>query len=248
MAATPIPIKRTFVDASLYFWTQRAQLLTAITIPTLYLVTIWALWSLLDEHLGITASFGMLAIHGLGFSLFAVTCHRLVLVSGPDEYKGHHFKFRIRELKFASWLAAIYVLVLVVDQVPNNLLRHLIQPGGPAVETGLWYWWSYPVAIPSLYLLGRFSLVFPAVATDAKTSLRWSWRTTKGNGWRMLVLVGLVPWVSSMLIWAIWRESATTLESVVLAIVSYGALCFEIFLLSFAYKFITSEQPGTALT
>jgi cbb3-type cytochrome oxidase subunit 3 len=43
------------------------------------------------------------------------------------------------------------------------------------------------------YILGRWVLVFPAIAIDQEPKLGWSWKQTKGNSWRMFILVGFLP-------------------------------------------------------
>jgi len=47
--------------------------------------------------------------------------------------------------------------------------------------------------LPFYYLFGRWILVFPAIAIDQEPNLGWSWKQTKGNGWRMCILMGFLP-------------------------------------------------------
>ena len=49
------------------------------------------------------------------------------------------------------------------------------------------------VIFPFYYIFGRWVLVFPAIAIDQEPELGWSWKQTKGNSWRMFILVGFLP-------------------------------------------------------
>ncbi len=47
--------------------------------------------------------------------------------------------------------------------------------------------------IPFGYVIGRLSLLLPAITVDLQASLRSAWSQSKGNGWRMALLVGWIP-------------------------------------------------------
>jgi hypothetical protein len=63
----------------------------------------------------------------------------------------------------------------------------------------------------------RLSLVFPATAIDAKTSLWVAWAQTRGNGLRMMLVVGAVPWILSWATHSIYRDEAGVLEALAVA-------------------------------
>ena len=47
-------------------------------------------------------------------------------------------------------------------------------------------------------------MVFPAVAIDGEMNLHESFQLTEGNGWRLVVIVGVLPWALTSAINSIW--------------------------------------------
>ena len=82
----------------------------------------------------------------------------------------------------------------------------------------------------------------PATAIDVRTNLMWSWEATKNNGTRMLILIGAVPWVTTILLDLLWRENGTMFEYVFLSILGYLAVAVEIFILSIAFREIKQVE------
>ena len=97
-------------------------------------------------------------------------------------------------------------------------------------------WVKLLLMLPFGYFVGRFSLVLPATAIDVRTNLMWSWEATKNNGTRMLILIGAVPWVTTILLDLLWRENGTMFEYVFISILGYLAVAVEIFILSIAVR------------
>ena len=122
-------------------------------------------------------------------------------------------------------------------EIPTQLLASYV-PGGMIVSgDGKIAGWVKEIAsIPAIYVLARLSLAFPAAAIDKHSSLRWSWVRTRGNGWRIFVVVGLFPWLAEMVFGLLWREDATIPEQVLLSILAYVGLSIGIVALSFTYK------------
>jgi hypothetical protein len=241
----PVNYKLSFlkiIAASLYFaWTNKAEFLRAISIPTLALVVLWGVWLTYSAELPGYLSWLFLLGYGLSFSFLAVTCHRLILIGDADRYR--YFKARpgYRELRFLAWVIVIYALKSILEWIAQVLVQYV---GGDALsEIGgdISDWVKQIASIPALYVLARLSLAFPAVAIDRNPSLRWSWIRTRGNGWRIFVVVGLFPWLADMLIGFVWREDATVWEEVVLSILTFVGLAIEIIALSFTYKELAKQ-------
>ena len=225
------------IAASVYFaWTNKSEFLKAISVPTLALVVVGGVWLLLSDDIPAYFSWVMLLAYGLGFSFLAVSCHRLILMDAADRYKSFNARPGYRELRFLAWVIVIYTIKSVVGGIVYILVVYL---GGSvfAEQSGVVSEWIKQIALlPALYVLARLSLAFPATAIDKRSGLNWSWARTRGNGWRLFVVVGLFPWLVSTMFWFVWREEATVLEQVVLSILTYIGLSIEIIALSFAYK------------
>ncbi len=94
----------------------------------------------------------------------------------------------------------------------------------------------YIATIPSAYVLGRLSPVFPATAIDQNESLKSAWDMTRGNGWRMLIVVGLLPWIIGVATSLLLRTGASIIEVTVITVLTYLLLVVEVVALSLAYK------------
>lgn len=229
------------MGALVFAWANKAEFLKAISVPTLVLVVIWGIWSYFSEELPPFFKWIVLLGYGLGFSLFAVTCHRLILIDGIDRYKSFKAKPGYRELRFLLWVMVIYAIKSILENITMAIA--LNASGGVFVEDAgrISDWIKQISSIPALYVFARLSLAFPATAIDRNSGLKWSWTRTHGNGWRIFIVVGLFPWLTGMVIWFMWREEASVVEQVVLSIVAYIGLSIEIIALSFTYKELAKQ-------
>ena len=134
------------------------------------------------------------------FVAMAVYCHCSILIVGHERAANLQVAYSSREWKFFTWGLLVYVATLCC-LIPGSitagiLLRELdeIYRENSWMKSILEFFLFYGVfLLPGYYILGRWSLVFPAIAVDGLPIIRWSWRQTKGNGWRMLLFVGFVP-------------------------------------------------------
>ncbi len=136
----------------------------------------------------------------LVFVVLAVYCHRAILLFSHERAFHLHGVFNTRERKFFFWLIWVYVVTLLCA-IPGSItagifLQELeeIYTKNTLMKSILEIFLFYGVfLLPLYYIIGRWSLVFPAIAVDGLPKMSWSWRSTKGNGWRMVVLVGFIP-------------------------------------------------------
>ena len=105
---------------------------------------------------------------------------------------------------------------------------------------------EFVASIPALYLIARLSLVFPATAIDRPASLKWAWRTSRGNGWRLVVVITVLPWLLSHLVGLLYRDEATAAEIVVLTVLGTALFALEIAALSIAYRELTRHEQLSA--
>jgi hypothetical protein len=144
-----------------------------------------------------------LLIIGLGWAigsvlvlvLLAVFCHRAVLLPDVRDTSPLKIFFTARERKFFAWGIGVCLLVAVLVGLSSVVLLFVSE----VVGEGLMF--VGPLMLGGLfwYLFGRWSLVFPSIALDLSMDIGWSWKQTRGNGWRMLVLVGFLPLTTASL-------------------------------------------------
>lgn len=230
-----LPVGNILLGAMSIAWLRRRRYFDALTVPLLLFVLAWALSAVLGERMGGPYSgWLILPVYAAGFALFAVACHRFVLI---DEHRTlrERFVVGLRELRFLGWLIGASLIMFVVQALVISTLINL-----PGMEggngNGAFKAMQQIGSIPAYYVLGRISLVFPATAIDRPAGLAASWRMTQGNGWRMFVVVGLFPWLIDSVLSLVWREDATVVEETLLSLVGLVGFSMTIFALSFAYR------------
>jgi len=222
----------------------KARFSTALALPTLLLVTIWATnWLFFEPAKDLTA-WVVWSVYKIAFVIFAVACHRLVLVEAATST--FQFSFGVREVKFVSWAVAVYGIFYFIAAVPITVVMNLSTTSDALDSPEFFYYAQLLSSIPATYILARLCLVFPATAIDMKYGLSWSWAQTRGNGWRIFVIIGLYPWLISTVIWLVSRDEPTLIEQVFTALLYYVGLALEVFALSLTYKYMVAvDEPST---
>jgi hypothetical protein len=105
-------------------------------------------------------------------------------------------------------------------------------------------WAVYAGRALALCIFSRLFLVFPATAVDRRVNLKWAWRLSKNNGWRLAIVVAVLPWVLSSLVWLLYREDATVFEDVFIAFLGSAIIVFEVAALSLSYRELAKEESG----
>ena len=200
-------------------------------------------WHYANEHLPGWVNWAACLGYAAFFALFAVTCHRLVLLDAAAVARRAEPRWTWREGLFLWWLIGAWLTYLVVWMAASLLLGTVLANATRLVtdtQAGL-DWITRFAAIPSIYAVARMSLAFPAVAIDRRPTLRWAWELTRGNGWRLFVVVGVLPWALSQLVGFAYRSDATPVETLVLSIVGTTLFAVEVAALSLAYRELTKE-------
>jgi hypothetical protein len=183
-------------------------------------------------------------------TVLAVACHRLVLLGPSSETLAPKLRWGLRETKFVGWIAALTIILMVgqllVLLVTVNLPMLAVMMGAEGIPKpgGNWQKGSeYLAFLIGGYVVARCSLVLPATAVDGKASLRWAWRLSARNGWRLVVIVGALPTALSYCVGLVYRRNATTLELVTLVVLGVVASTLEIVALSLSYQELRG-RPG----
>lgn len=242
-----LPIAKVLLGAFVLPWRQRQAFAKALAIPALALVALTMVWQLAGSELSGLTNWLLYLVYGALFSWFAVACHRLVLIGpAPPE-----LRWSQRQLRFFGWLAGVYLIYvaisLLLTVVLGTLAANTIDFGASTASRGPlgWFWWAQLLAsIAATYFLARLSLVFPAVAVDHRVHLRWSWERSKHNGWRLAVVVGLLPWVLSLVLAVLYREGASVPELALLVLLGVLVFVMEIAAFSLSYRALSGKEAG----
>jgi hypothetical protein len=193
---------------------------------------------------GLVASF----VQAAAFVVFAVRWHRAILLDASSNESFILPRWGWRETRFLALAFGIYLvafLPIVIAFLPLIPLAGLF-PGLWEDERG-----SFIVAgalIPvGAYVVARCSLALPAAAIDARISLAGAWQWSNGNGWRLALLVVVLPY----LLWALFEFFAgqswlaggggdinfnAVVSSAGQAAIALGVFSIEVALLSLSYR------------
>ena len=64
------------------------------------------------------------------------------------------------------------------------------------------------------------------------------------NGWRLVVIVGVLPWALSQALALAWRGEATGLEWFLFLVGGSAVFLFEIAAISLSYRELTRDNAG----
>ena len=195
-------------EAILLPWIRRQHFwpLLALPVALTTLLSLGDYW-LLSSDRPRSASIFLQIPNFLIFSFFAVACHRSILIGEHSVSRFGIPGWPRREFRFFLWLIFIYVIGgmfwLFASEIVERFVGFLEAFFGEELnelrvrlsgsKTMTFFPWTLLGLIPCGYLIGRLSLLLPAIAVDDQASLRSAWSQSKANGWRMALLVGWMP-------------------------------------------------------
>jgi len=183
-----------------------------------------------------------------GYTVIAVTLHRIFLL-GTSAIPGSGIRnWSSRETRFFGWGIAVG-LVLVV---PAGILISLSMLGisqdvlEMAAEGSATIGLSMRVFIamlPIAYLLGRLLFVLPATATGSKPSLGWSWAFSRKYHLQTALVIGVAPVAASTIVELVFGLLPALLAIPLMIVFNVYLGVFGIAVLSFSYGFLKDAQP-----
>ena len=175
-----------------YISANRAKLIDALKYPGIGLmITSFCQSFSLTKEEGIY-SWVLVALQVYFFTIFAVRCHRLILLSESPLSLMETMKWGKRETGFLFYgfgLAGIFAIISIVPVFMSFPLLMKFSDIDAVVGKLVGYFFL----LPGGYVVSRLSLVLPAAATDHKDYFQSAWDISAGNGWRLFVLVCLLP-------------------------------------------------------
>lgn len=259
---TPLPVLKIIPEAFVFLWNKKTRFLTAMCSPAIILFCIIILGVLFVFFLTKVGSFEFPFFIGLiiflistiivsaPYVLFAIICHRLVLIGNEGVPKFGLRTWARREWWFLAYVILLPLVYLLTTAVLSPLIIGLSKEfqinfktyqtvfGEIDVSQGL----NYLILITATYFFSRLCLLLPATAVDRDVDVDWAWQISKGNGWRLMIVVGVLPWVFSYLKDFLIREDATIVEILFFILISFILLAVEIVALSLSYKHLTENE------
>jgi hypothetical protein len=173
--------------------------------------------------------------------LFAVTCHRLVLLGQEADEVPLVPGWGWRETRFlgcfllmtaVTWGAVFAVLM------PLGMVAGMLSPDGFQASQ------PYISGIIGIYFFARIGPVLPAAAIGAPVDFRETWRKTRGNTWRLMVIVGILPWIFGWISGLLIGSDPGLLRSIAGTLIWTVFLMIEVAALSVSYRRL-NESPSS---
>jgi hypothetical protein len=239
--AAPLPVGKVLMGAFLVPWWHRKAFTRALAFPLALLATLVLTWYFTAKLLPAFVNILLCLVYAALFTLFAVTTHRLVLLDPDAVAKNPVPGWTRREGLFFGWMVGAWLLFVFAFFVVLMVVVNAVGFGFEGLIKSHLVWIETAASVPALYLLARLSPLLPATAVDRRVDLRWAWELTRGNGWRLMAITGVLPWVLSWVTPLLYRSDATTAELVVLTVAGIALFAIEIAALSISYRELTKE-------
>lgn len=226
---SPLELSGTVKAAGMHLWAERILILKLLVVAGLANgLLAWASSMTVEES---SDWFYVWAPQILVYTLLAVRVHRIVLAG--ESVKQNWFRWTWRETRFLGWLVVVYfywmlLLIPVVFGVGVASDFKLVSQGVWVDALAITL-----ASVPSAYVFVRLAFLLPATAVDQKHNLRWAWELSKGNGWRLVVLL----WVFPLFIPLVHNWTPSTFVDFMAWEMAYGVITvFEVALLSVAFR------------
>jgi hypothetical protein len=236
-----LPVAKVVYGAFAFPWWHRRAFARALAIPLVSLVTFTLSWYYAGEWLPPYSNWVLCLVWAALFAVLAVTCHRLVLLDATSVASRSVPRWSWRETRFLYWLVAIWLICWIASIAAMTLVLNLGMMVMRPTDLRLDSWAQSFAGIPAGYVFARLAPIFPATAIDRTVGLRWAWTLTRGNGWRLFLIVAVLPWLISAAVALLYRGNATVVETVLLSFLGSALFAVEIAALSLAYRELTKE-------
>jgi hypothetical protein len=239
----PLPVLKILLGAFLVPWWNRKAFARALALPLALLVAWGLVWHGFVPAWPVATHWLAASVYVPLFALFAVTCHRLVLLDPQTVARSMAPRWTWRETRFLLWMAVVWAGAAGVSVFGLTLVANVWWGGDGSLQD--WFdWVKFVVSVPALYVTARLSMLFPATAVDRRPTLRWAWERSMRNGWRLVVIVGVLPWALSQALALAWRGEATGLEWFLFLVGGSAVFLFEIAAISLSYRELTRDNAG----
>ena len=173
------------------------------------------------------------------YTLFAVQCHRLVLLSESTQTLRQSLRWSNRETYFLLYTLGISFIGMLLCFLPAIFLLALFTQLF-FVDRGFGVILFLFFCLPGGYIFSRLSLAFPSIAIDQVDCLHSAWKISEGNGWKIFILVAMTPMVFSEFLKLI--ESGGILLNGFLSVLGLIIFLFAVTILSLTFNELTCSN------
>lgn len=142
---------------------------------------------------------------------------------------------------FLALVLALLFYVIVVPLLAGISFGFSLVPGFISESYKFWIAMTI-VSLPFAYVISRIALIFPAAAIGSSNRhVPNTWALSKGNGWRLVILLAVFPGLT----WVLtidWFNSHHLLLDLMDIVVRLVASAIEVAVLSLSYAFLIAEK------
>ncbi|MDT7042736.1 hypothetical protein [Candidatus Nitronereus thalassa] len=222
-------------------------------------VGLWVLIHLLETYLigvvedtwvQIGLSFIAIIPASIIFTIFAIPCHRSILIGKHVVPQFGFGGWAMRETQFLLRFTGIYIIGLLMMFSPILVLAM----GGsafvpPQISGPFFGSWLLLMVIAFFPIVGRLSLILPSIALNLDQDFSSVWALSIGNGWRLGILVAGIP-VAFLFLPTIIGDLSMEKFGFGATIIYEIAHCFliliEVAILSISYQKLVKWKVGAA--
>ncbi len=237
-----LPIIATFIQV-LYVMKERYIYFLKFSIP---IIVVMALMFIFGESIAPQKSpgfmgFVLLVVLMLVISIVVVAFHRTFIMDIDDVNNTAIIRLTAREWRFVGWYFAVFffagILMVIMAFLFAGVLKESALANGSFQLLGL----------PIYYLLARWLLVLPATSVDdEEASMTTSWHLSEGNGWRLVVLVFLLPLIMNMLSLFLFSQGMIILTIIGMILYLFSLVTgIGVISLSYSYLKLNTNQSPT---
>ena len=191
----PLPIKSIFLEA-LSLPARHWQVLLKAGTPLIVLLI--ASGALANSMIGGYSSEKIIAMIVLGIGICVATaiaivaCHRVFLLGDEAIQEVSFLNWTGNELRYIGWWVIISILASII-MIPIGMVTAPFMATISSSPEGIMLL-VFVTTLPLLYIISRWSILLPGCAIGLRgRTLSEAWSLSDGNGWRLTVLVSLLP-------------------------------------------------------
>jgi hypothetical protein len=251
-APRKLPLRRVLAGAFVLPARHLDQVIQQAGIPLLAVIGL-SLVTALNGGGGVV-TWALVALYLLAIAWLCLCTHRMVLLDSPDapmRPDGPALKRlgRFALVGGAVWGVFHFVRLILIGIIMTAIGSRYVAAGeapssGENVE-GLVFYADLAASAVLFLLVGRLALLLPAIAVDRPFDLRSTWHATRGNSWRLAVVVGVLPWMLKLALGQLYRGSGAT-EWAIFQVVLAIMLVIEVVAISLAYRELLETPAGPA--
>lgn len=250
-SATKLRVIKILFDAFALVWFRRADFMRALWLPFLLMLALAGAWDFSEASLPSGFEWVYAAAYYFLIVLFVVNCHRVVLLNSQHTNEWAVPKWSWRETRFLGWTACIWIIAVVCGMVVSviaftiigNTMPRFLELGSLKSST-LMLVSGHFVKIIYAYIFARLCLLLPSIAVDNVLNLQRAIELSRGNGWRLAIVVSVIPVAMKIITNVVYREDASAWEYMLWLTLTSTLLTVEIAALSLSYRELV-EHPET---